>query len=48
MPKNHTKLKKKFDTILSNKDPRLSADVSRKDIQNNGGVQIIKNTRRIK
>ena len=42
------KLRKKFDTVLSNKDPRLSADVSWKDIQNNGGIQIIKNGKRIK
>ena len=42
------KLRKKFDTVLNNKDPRLSADVSWKDIQNNGGVQVIKNGKKIK
>lgn len=41
------KLEKKFDTVLNNKDPRLSADVSWTDIQKNGGVQIIKNGKKI-
>ena len=42
------KLSKKFNTVLSKKDPRLSATVSWRDIQNNGGVQIIKNGKKIK
>jgi len=34
------KLKKKYATILTKKDPRLSADITNKDIKNNG-TQII-------